>query len=128
MLQRCHSENDRDYRHYGARGIRVCDRWRFGENGMTGVECFVADMGPRPAKHSIERIDNNGNYEPGNCRWATQKEQVRNTRASRMLTFNGETMCLAAWAERLGIPQKRISDRLGRMWSVERALTVTKLR
>lgn len=80
-LQRCYNPNNPDYRLYGGRGIRVCDRWRFGELGKSRYECFVGDMGIRPSLiHSIDRIDVDGNYEPGNCRWATPKEQSINTR------------------------------------------------
>lgn len=74
MIQRCTNPRARNYKHYGGRGITVCARWR------DSFEAFLADMGPRPAKLSIDRINVNGNYEPGNCRWATQIEQVRNQR------------------------------------------------
>ncbi len=76
MLSRCLYAGDTNFAKYGARGITVCDRWRYA--------CFLADMGRRPTpKHSIDRIENNGNYEPGNCRWATASEQMRNTRRQR---------------------------------------------
>jgi hypothetical protein len=74
MKQRCTNPGRLEYRYYGGRGIRVCERW------STSYETFLADMGPRPPRKTIDRINNDGNYEPGNCRWATQSEQVRNQR------------------------------------------------
>lgn len=83
MIARCESTRRRQYHNYGGRGISVCDRWRHGDGRRTGVECFIADMGPKPSpQHSVDRRDNDGNYEPGNCRWATPLEQTRNRRIS----------------------------------------------
>lgn len=121
MIGRCENENDAKYPDYGARGITVCRRWR------ESFEAFFEDMGPRPSiKHTLDRIDNDGNYEPGNCRWATKRQQGRNTRRNRMLTFDGETMCLADWAERTGIPRSVLQIRLRDGWSIQRALTTPK--
>jgi len=78
MVHRCHNPSNKRFARYGGRGISVCDRWRFGADGLTGTECFIQDMGDRPKGMSIDRIDNDGNYEPGNCRWATQVQQMRN--------------------------------------------------
>ena len=118
MVQRTTNPNDARFADYGGRGIRMCDRWR------KSFEAFLADMGDRPTpEHSLDRIDVNGNYEPGNCRWATRKEQQRNQRGNVRLTHNGETLCIAEWAERLGIEYCVIETRLRRGWSVERALS-----
>ncbi len=78
MIARCHHAWNEAFYQYGACGIRVCDRWRHGEGGLHGFECFVLDMGPRPEGRTLDRIDNAGNYEPGNCRWATLSEQSLN--------------------------------------------------
>ena len=118
MIRRCYNENRPDYGLYGGRGVTVCERWR------TSFQAFYDDMGPRPSnRHSIDRIDNDGNYEPCNCRWATQCEQARNKRSNRLITFNGRTLCLAEWAEEYGMRQRTLWYRLNRGWSVERALT-----
>lgn len=118
IIGRCYRPKATGYARYGGRGITVCKRWR------TSVANFIADMGPRPSsRHSIERIDNNGNYEPDNCLWATPEQQARNKRNNRMLTFQGRTMCLTAWAEAIGIAATTLQGRLQRGWSVKRALT-----
>ena len=112
MLARCKS-----HPRYQGRGITVCDRWLTFEN-------FFADMGPKPSlAHSIERINNEGNYEPDNCQWATPKEQSRNKRNNRLLTFQGQTKCVGDWAEETGIHYQTLTSRLNHGWSVEQALT-----
>lgn len=116
MHARCSNPNARRYARYGGRGITVCERWK-------DFAAFYADMGARPPHHSLDRIDNDGHYSPENCRWATWKQQNRNTRANHKLTLNGITDCIAGWAERTGIPPRRIASRLCRGWTVERALT-----
>jgi hypothetical protein len=121
MKQRCYNKNDVSYGAYGNRDIQICERWR------DSFEAFLADMGERPSKlHSIDRYpDNNGNYEPGNCRWATQKQQNRNRRSNVVLTFRGETMCISEWAERVGLPRKALEKRLNHHgFTVEQALTL----
>lgn len=116
MLGRCQNLTDQAFRDYGGRGIRVCERWLAFEN-------FYADMGPRPSpKHSIDRIDNDGNYEPGNVRWATVKQQARNTRCSRIVRFGGRTMSLAEAAELAGLNISTVRGRFSRGWSMEEAL------
>lgn len=117
MRQRCSNPKDGRYSDYGGRGISVCPEW-------SSFEQFYADMGPRPsAKHSIDRIDNNGNYCKENCRWATKKEQNTNQRSNVWLTHNDKTLVLSEWAEKLGIPYKTLHRRISRGWSVDRALT-----
>lgn len=114
MRSRCF---DRTNPYYGGRGITVCDRWKSFEN-------FLADMGERPLGHSIDRINNDGNYEPGNCRWATQKEQCRNQRDNHVLEFQGRRACLAEWAEVCQIPYHTLKQRINNYgWTVDRALT-----
>jgi hypothetical protein len=106
MLARCRNPRHPSYKNYGGRGITACERWNSFEN-------FLDDMGKRPSpKHSLDRIDNNGNYEPGNCRWATRREQANNTRMNRFVTFDGRTMTLAQWARETGIHVRGKTDLL----------------
>ena len=113
---RCQNPKSRAYPDYGGRGIRVCKQWRLFSN-------FIKDMGPRPSPHhSIDRIDVDGHYEPGNCRWATPQEQNRNRRCNTNLELNGAIKCLQAWADDLGIGAATFLQRL-REWPRERALT-----
>jgi len=99
MRKRCYNPSNKQYKDYGGRGIKVCDRWLDNKHGF---ENFLQDMGPRPSsKHSIERRDNNGNYCPENCYWATKKEQSRNTRRNCWLSAYGKTIILTDWAQEL---------------------------
>lgn len=119
MKYRCHSTGDSSYHRYGARGIEVCERWR------NSFENFLEDMGPRPSlDHSLERIDNEGNYCPENCRWATKTEQARNRRTNHFVTLNGETKTLMEWSEITGLGYTVITGRLNRGWTAEEALTL----
>lgn len=97
MRQRCNNSNNADFPRYGGRGIRVCERWD------ESFDNFFADMGECPAGMSIERIDNDGNYEPGNCRWASKREQASNRRTSRFVTAHGMTLTIKEWATLLGL-------------------------
>lgn len=124
MLSRCNNNNHKSYGDYGARGIRVCERW----SGKQGYPNFLADMGEPSYGMSLDRIDNDGNYEPNNCRWATRKTQQRNTRRNFLLTHNGETLSISEWAERLEVSDVAIRCRLKRGWSVERAVTTPTLK
>lgn len=118
---RCKNQNDLGYDNYGGRGICVCDRW----SGIDGFANFLADVGPRPSpKHSIDRIDVNGHYEPGNCRWATRMQQARNTRRTVYVTAFGQTKPLPVWAEEYGLNSRTFRSRLRRKgMSPEEALT-----
>lgn len=118
MRDRCDNRRNKRFADYGCRGIRVCPRWET-------FALFCVDVGQRPsAEHSLDRFpDMNGNYEPGNVRWATRHEQQRNMRRNRLLAWNGETLPLSAWAEKVGLSTTVLATRLRRGWSLEDALT-----
>src|SRR3990167_5509371 len=104
--QRCHNPKDKRYHEWGGRGVTVCRRWKTFAN-------FLADMGPKPSpKHSIERDNNDGNYEPGNCRWATNQEQCNNKSNNRRLAFDGRTQSMMKWSMELGISYSTLSSRI----------------
>lgn len=121
MKSRCNNSKYNCYEHYGKRGIKVCARW---SDSFTD---FLADMGERPSlDYSIDRIDVNGNYEPGNCRWATRSQQRRNQREGmrgHRVEFRGKVMCLDMWAKEIGIKSRTLTSRFRKGWSVEKALT-----
>ncbi len=119
-ISRCHNKNDPDYDRYGAKGIKVCDHWRF------SFDNFLEDMGPRPEGLTLDRIDSKGNYELYDpvtgklqCRWATSAEQNRH--AQTLLEYKGKTQALGVWAEEIGIKQTTLSMRLKKGMSVEEA-------
>jgi hypothetical protein len=116
MRARCMNPNVKMFNRYGGRGIRVCERWNDFSN-------FFKDMGERPLECGIDRIDNNGNYEPNNCRWATASQQARNNSRTRMLTFDGKTMCIKDWSIHIGISYLALTYRLRAGWSMNKALT-----
>ena len=117
MKARCGNPKHRQFKHYGGRGISVCDRWMDYDN-------FLSDMGRRPTpEHSLDRRENDKGYTPENCRWSTRVEQNRNNRGNHMLTHEGKTMCIMDWADHTGIRHTVIRVRIDRGWPVERALT-----
>lgn len=129
MKDRCNNPNSVGFQYYGENGIAVCERWK-------SIENFLADMGPKPSvSHSVDRIEGSKGYScgkceqclengwPANCRWATAKEQGRNRRTNRLITFNGETLCLTDWSARVRIDIGTLRNRLRKGWSIERALT-----
>jgi hypothetical protein len=117
MRSRCNNKKHPHYHDYGGRGIEVCKRWNKFEN-------FYVDMGSKPSiKHSLDRIDNNGNYEPSNTRWATSLEQANNTRINRYITYKGETKTLSQWANYYNINYGTLKRRIKLGWPIEEALT-----
>lgn len=118
MITRCTNPNRESWKKYGGRGISVCARWR------SSFESFLADMGPRPSpRHSIEREDNDGNYEPGNCRWATATEQGRNTRRTKLWEHDGRRLTVMGWSEVTGMSERALWGRIQLGWPIERVLT-----
>lgn len=118
LRSRCRNPKNRFYRNYGGRGIDVCDRWN------ESFETFYADMGPRPTpKHSIDRINNDGNYEPGNCRWALPYVQRRNSRIATRITAFGETKTLVEWSESRRVSYQVLTRRIRIGWPPEKAIS-----
>jgi hypothetical protein len=118
IADRCYNPNCKCYRHYGGRGIEMCQRWR------DSFEAFLSDMGERPCGCEIDRIDNNGPYSPENCHWVTHEKNMRNTRRNRLVTIDGETKCVAEWCELYGIPQSVVGSRMNSYgWDDVKAIT-----
>lgn len=115
MKQRCYYTKHVAYKRYGGRGIRVCSRWLVYEN-------FLADMGRRPKGKTIDRIDNDGNYEPKNVRWASMREQNLNKSDATKITVDGVTKSVTEWAEHVGLQRKTIYQRLRKGWAHDKAV------
>lgn len=128
MKRRCYRVENEDYHHYGGRGITICERWL---DAAVGLQNFIEDMGSTYMDGlEIDRIDNNGNYEPSNCRWATRRTQVINRRQTgspfdaKLIEYEGKTLCISEWADEVGIPAKVLIDRLGKLgWNFKKAIT-----
>ena len=125
MKQRCYNPNLKPYKNWGARGIKVCDEWRYNfqafydwayANGYS-----VKTRNNQKTKLTLDRIDVNGNYEPSNCRWVDRKTQARNTRVNKYISYKGITKCLAEWCEELNLSYSIIHGRLFRGWTIEKA-------
>lgn len=119
MRTRCRCKKHGHYKNYGGRGIKVCDRWQVFDN-------FLADMGERPDGCSLDRIDPNKDYEPGNCRWATKKEQMRNMRATRRVTIEGKTYVAADLAEQIGMKVDALIKRTKRFKTYAEVMDPTR--
>lgn len=121
MLNRCYNEKVQAYPHYGGRGITVCDRWRFGQDGVSGFECFLADMGRRKDRGlSLERKENDGNYAPTNCRWATYLDQANNSRRNHMVNVADVILTLSDAVRAFGaVPYSTVLRRMAKGWSAE---------
>ncbi|MES0207901.1 hypothetical protein NKJ93_02225 [Mesorhizobium sp. M0028] len=122
MRQRCSNPKTPNYDRYGGRGISVCSRWA---NSFVN---FYTDMGPRPSiGHTIERLENDGDYEPGNCVWAVKKRQANNTCRNIVVTYEGKTHTLAEWADRLRINYRTLHNRYTRGLSLDRVFALGRL-
>lgn len=118
MRHRCLNHNNKSYHNYGGRGIAVCERW------LDNFDAFIEDMGKRPSRrHQLDRIDNDGNYEPDNCRWATPSQQMNNVRYNDRITIEGQTKTAAQWCRHFGINRSTFGSRRERGWSDIDALT-----
>lgn len=120
MRQRCTVPENPAYEDYGGRGITICDRW------LNSPQAFIDDMGLKPTPaHELDRIENDGGYEPNNCRWVLRKTNCRNRRSNRRLEHAGEILCLAEWSERSGVPRDTLRKRLEAGWDISRAITAS---
>lgn len=122
MKERCNNKNNIGYELYKCRGIKVCSRWQ------NSFENFLKDMGERPENTSLDRIDNNEDYSPENCRWATKEQQARNKRSNRLITAFGKTQTLVEWSYETGIKADTIASRIDYYgWNIEKAISTKKL-
>lgn len=120
MKQRCNNPNSQQFHNYGARGIRVCQRW------LDSFDNFLSDMGEKPDGLTLDRIDNDKGYSPENCRWATKRQQRKNQRTIIMIAFSGETMCRRDWAKKTGLHETTIQYRMNAGWPIEDCLSTKK--
>ena len=118
MLRRCENKNVSNYKYYGERGIKVCARWHSFENFWNDVK------GKYDSNLELDRIDNNGDYKPSNCRWVSHTVQTNNSRSNRYISFRGEKMTISQWERETGIDRRTISERLDSGWSIKKALTI----
>ena len=116
MVRRCIYPTDKAYKNYGGRGILVCRRW------MDSFDLFVSDMGPRPIGYVLDRVDNDGDYCPENCKWATRYESSANRRNSKWVHVGGERVCLKEACRRIGITYRPIAKRIANGWDTHTAL------
>lgn len=116
MIDRCKNPNNNRFHRYGGIGITVCERW------LESFENFLSDMGPRPKKYSLDRIDTLIGYSPENCRWASQETQQNNRTNNHFITANGETKTLSQWAQFLGVDHRALFLRIKRGWSADEAI------
>jgi len=122
MKARCDCQTATGYSNYGARGITVCERWR-------DFASFVSDIGPRPSMgHTLNRVDNDGHYEPGNCNWATKQEQNYNKRTNTFVTVNGVTRTVSEWSRVVGLAPCTVHERIRRGWDIQEAVTLPSRR
>lgn len=112
MLQRCDNPKQISYKNYGAKGIKICDRWRTFEN-------FKEDMGAIPEGMTLERINNLENYEPSNCKWASTFDQANNTSRSKFITYRGETKTISQFSKKYNIPYARLQYRIAHKWQID---------
>lgn len=119
MKARCYNPNATGYERYGAKGIKICDRW------LESFKNFYEDMGPKPdTNYSLDRLDNSKGYSKENCRWVTSKIQARNRKTNNRITYKGKTKTLVEWSEFLGMKSPTLSKRLNKYkWSIEKAFT-----
>jgi hypothetical protein len=123
MIARCENPAGKSFKDYGARGIRVCQRWKLGAGGRTGFECFVSDMGPRPPGFTIERVQSDGNYEPGNCVWLSKADQSKNRRTVRLVRLGDQVKTVPDWCDVYGLSYWTAIRRIQRGWPPDKAVT-----
>jgi len=123
MIDRCENPRNSSFKNYGARGIKVCRRWKVGDGVKTGYECFLSDMGPRPDGMTIERVQRDGDYEPGNCVWLAKGDQSKNRRGVRLVRIGNQVKTIPDWCAITGIDYWTAIRRVSRGWPPDKAVT-----